>query len=105
MLRLQLRSFFSHTHSTEYENTCSSVLNRFPTGDSNRDTLVQDSVCQFCHDEIPSESCGNVCEVLKCSLHSFIDRLFLVTLRIRQKSLEIFTFFTQVKYGPQYNRS
>ena len=44
---------FLPTHNTESENTCTSVLNRFPNGDSNRDKLIQDSVCQFCQNEIP----------------------------------------------------
>ena len=59
------------THHTESENTRTSVFNRFRVGDSNRDKLFQNSVSQFCHDEIPQNSMALLFEVFKSGAHSF----------------------------------
>ena len=41
------------THNTESENTCTSVLKRVRLGGYKRNKMFQDSVSQFCNDEIP----------------------------------------------------
>ena len=37
------------------QNACTSVLNRFPMGDSIRSQLFQDYVCHVCPNEIPQD--------------------------------------------------
>ena len=61
----------SHTHNTELENTRTPVLNNCPIAFSNRDQFFQDSVSQFCHNEIPQNAEALFFEVFKSGSLSF----------------------------------
>ena len=71
-----------------WPDICTSVLYRCPMGDSTRNDLFQDFYLR------------HFLEVSKSGLRSFTDLLCFLNLVIRLDSLELFTFFTQVKDGP-----